>query len=79
MNQLSCIIAAAMNQNEGWYKTGNIALMYSTLICEKNCKIQGSAIGNFLRGAVDFSLRIVQPHKNTCLILNILGQYILSG
>ena len=34
MNQLSCMIATAMNQNEGWHKTGNIAQMYSALKCE---------------------------------------------
>ena len=35
MNQLSCMIAAAMNQNEGWHKTGNIAQMHSALECEE--------------------------------------------
>ena len=35
MNQLSCMIATAMNQNEGWHKTGNIAQMYSALKCEE--------------------------------------------
>ena len=43
MNQLSCIIAAAMNQNEGWYKTGNIALMHIALKFKKivqNCLLR---------------------------------------
>ena len=35
MNQLSCMIATAMNQNEGWHKTGNIAQMYSALKWEE--------------------------------------------
>ena len=35
MNQLSCMIATAMNQNEGWHKSGNIAQMYSALKCEE--------------------------------------------
>ena len=29
------IAAAAMNQNEGWHKTGNIAQMHSALKCEE--------------------------------------------
>ena len=44
MNQLSCMIATAMNQNEGWHKTGNIAQMYSALKCEE--KIAKSNCGS---------------------------------
>ena len=29
------IAAAAMNQNEGWHKTGNIAQIHSALKCEE--------------------------------------------